>query len=172
MKSIAYIAGFICGLLFVGIGFIVTKKIGENKYGKSEKPYYDERQIAIRGKAYRLGFVIYTVLELAMMLISSCEINLPLNSLLIHGIILFTSFLGVIIYSIWKDAYFQNGERKGAFLVLIIFATLINVFAAIMPKLRGGNFSLSNLLITFFFVIVLINLMAKKLVDNKSAKEE
>lgn len=172
MKSIAYIAGFICGLLFVGIGFIVAKKIGENKYGKSEKPYYDERQLAIRGKAFRFGFIIYSVLEIIMIGISACEIKLPLSNTYIHGIIFFTAILAFIIYSIWTDTYFQNGERKGTWVIIIIFAVLINIFAAIFPKIRGGNISVVNLLVTFFLAILLANVWAKQIVDNKTANEE
>lgn len=172
MKSIAYIAGFICGLIFVAIGLFICKKIGDKKYGKSEKPYYDERQLAIRGKAFRFGFIIYSVLEFIMIGLSVCEIKLPLSDSYIHGIIFFTAFLGFIIYSIWTDAYFQNGERKGTWALIITFATFINIFAAIFPKIRGGNLSLANLLITIFLVIILANAWAKKLVDNKSAKEE
>lgn len=172
MKSIAYIAGFICGLIFVAIGLFICKKVGDKKYGKSEKPYYDERQLAIRGKAFRFGFIIYSVLEFIMIGISACEIKLPLSDSYIHGIIFFTAFLGFIIYSIWTDAYFQNGEKKGTWAIIIVFAAFINLFAAIMPKIRGGNIGLANLLITIFLVIILANAWTKKIVDNKSANEE
>lgn len=172
MKSIAYIVGFICGIVFVAVAALVSKKIGDKKYGKAEKPYYDERQIAIRGKAFRFGFLIYTILELVMMGIYAFNINLPLSGSYIHGIIFFTAFLGFIVYSIWTDAYFQNGEKQGTWVIIIVFAILINIFAAIMPKIRGKNISLANLLITIFLIIILVNVWAKKIADNKSEKEE
>lgn len=172
MKSVAYIVGFIVGILFVVFVYLISKKIEEKKYGKVEKPYYDERQIAVRGKAYALGFFLFSGFELIMLFLLAMEVTLPFSNLMIHGFILFTSFLGFIIYSIWTDAYFQNGEKKGPWLIIIIIATLVNLFSFILSLFSSENIAYGNLLISIFFVIILVNVWAKNLVDKKTAKNE
>lgn len=172
MKSVAYITGFVVGIAFVALFFIIAKKLDEKKHGKAEKASYDERQVAVRGKAFAFGFWLYTGFEGLAISLFACEVNLPISNLMLHGIIFFASLLGFVIYCIWTDAYFQNGERKGTWAKIIILALIVNIAAFILPKLRGGNFSYVNLVITIFLAVILINVQIKVFIDKKSEKEE
>lgn len=175
MKSPAYIAGFLAGIIVVFVIFLILVKITKKKNSSREKPKYDERQLAARGKAFGFGFNLYMLLEVAMMLCYGCDIALPFDAFTIHCSIFFIGFLGFIIFCIWTDAYFQIGENKRLWYAVIIFASALNIMIYFFQKYRKGEPSSYNLIIGIIALFTLANVIAKNIVsrikDNKADEE-
>ena len=104
-------AGVAVGI-FVGliVAFVMIKLANSNRKVKSE---YDERQLRVRGDAYRYAFYTVVIWEAVLIVLAYGDFHLPVPDLALHfaGII-----AGVIVLSticIWKDAYWGlNNNRR------------------------------------------------------------
>lgn len=170
MKSPAYVAGFVVGIVCVFIAFLVINLIAKKK-NKRTKVAYDERQQAARGKAFEFGFLVYTFIEVALMLCYGCDIVLPLSEYTIHTFTFFISFIAFIIYCIWTDAYFQVGEAKKFWFIIITAAGILNLLIFILQRIRKSSSSYTNLVCAIMCIVVVGNVFAKILVDKRAEKK-
>ena len=81
---------------------------------KKDKDYsgYDERQELIRGRAFRYGFLTLAALLAAAVLWEECVGALSIEFSLLMMACLMVGCLVVILYDIWKDAYWASGRRR------------------------------------------------------------
>ena len=83
---------------------------------KKDKDYsgYDERQELIRGRAFRYGFLTLAFSLAAVTLWEECVCALPIEFSLLMMACLMVGCLVVILYDIWKDAYWGIRQASGS----------------------------------------------------------
>lgn len=177
--SIAYVAGFIVGVLCVALVFTIIGIIWRKKHG-TKYGTYDERQILARGSAYKTGFFILMTYEVLTGMIS-----------LATGWQLFAdeftgSCIGIIIAAtafavqcIVKDAYCSLSENAKSVTILFLAIAGLNMAVAVWNIKDGESFltdgrlnfhSLNLLVVVMMFVIAIANLV--KMQDDKKEAGE
>ncbi len=158
-------------LIVLCIGLAVynhrKRKIREN---------YDERQLLIRGNAYKAGFMTIMLLNAGFLLLMMCNEEFSRYAI---GFISISFFGGLIVfagYSIMKDAFFSFHQNRSSYLLLclaVVVSQLVNFFT----KENWSNVSLLmsserilNLGCAAAFTVILVMLLIKRVFDD--AEEE
>ncbi|MBO4374779.1 MAG: hypothetical protein J5829_06700 [Lachnospiraceae bacterium] len=169
-KTIGFLAGIAVSLVIV---YIALKKL--NSDGKATTKY-DERQKAVRGKAYTYAF--WAVL-LANCILLALSVNEPVIERLGPVLFFVPVFIGItvqITYSIFNDGYVGLNTNLKKYLIFMIFVTIINVGVGVMAAINGqvcldgrlqGPFI--NILCGILFLIVVVDLLIKNAVENREA---
>lgn len=141
------------------------------------KPY-DERQMAIRGKAYRYGFIsMIAYYALLMMLhdlaIKFAEINLWIFIGLVIGGMAF------VTYSIFHDAYFGLGANDRMALISFALAAPAGIVVGIRKIGKGLAFEngllsieIMPMILGVFFLYICIMVGIKKMLDREGDHDE
>lgn len=104
------------GGLVIGLLVIVTFVRKDH----SIKAQYDERQLLIRGKAYKYGFITMAVVNFFLCILEKCDTNLLyLSAMLGIGVVCF--------YNIIHDAYLALNERYLSTAVILLILSVMNV---------------------------------------------
>ena len=170
-------AGMAIGIM-IGIILIVVCLKFANRDHKMETQY-DERQMEIRGKAYRLAFYTLLIYEAVMMCLDVAEIQLPVEPYFIH-------FLGIVIggtvlaeYTIWHDSYWGQNNNIKRYVVVFAACILLNLIPLIGPIRNGslmenGKMSIAivNLVAVVLLVVILITTLLKMVRDRNATEEE
>ncbi len=172
-KSIGFVFGLIIGLIFVVILF---KYANQNHKAKTE---YDERQAKIRGKAYQYSFYTLIVCEVIASVIDMMGIQLPMESYMIHIAAIFCGCLTLGGYTIWNDGYWGLNNNRKRYLLVIIFAVLLN-FIPIIGALYSGtmiengklNTPFLNVMVVIMLAVIGIIYLIKHLADKASEETE
>ena len=164
-KSAGLAVGIAVGLV---VAVVLILLANNNRKFKTQ---YDERQLKVRGDAYRYAFYTVLVWEAILFVLSYGEFTYPIPEHVLHfaGII-----LGVLVlsgYSIWKDAYWGLNNNRRRYGVILVVAGLLNALPLI-GALRGGDFPYVNLLCCVMLLFVGIELLVKHLVDRRSDSGE
>ena len=172
-KSSGVVFGILLGLIVVGFLFRLANS---NHKMRTE---YDERQLVIRGNAYRLAFYTILIYEVAMMVLEIGGITIPVNGYLIHfcGIVLGCMVLAS--YCIWKDVYWGLNNNRKRYAFVIIGVALINA-VPVAASIKGGSFikdgrlgeSGVNLICLIMLGVLGIELLAKHIQDTRAGEEE
>ena len=167
--SVAYGAGFICGVALVAIAGILIKK----KCFKS-KPVYDERQLLEQGKACKAAFyalIAYNML--AGLTDAILELNVGVYVMMIVGV-----GISIIIYAgicIWNEAYFPINQSAIKWIVWLFIIGVFNIFTGVMNiKAEPGSETGMGCLICAIMVIIVgfISLLKLYLTSRKSDEFE
>ncbi len=159
--------GLIAGILIVAITVLIIKKKTNNNC------QYDERQIAVRGKAFKAGFLTFIICQLAVYFIEVFkeEALMILVPGTVSMIVILLSLLVFIEVAIFKDAYFSPNKpfSKKWYALMLILTTAI--------LLRGFTaddlwYKVFNLGAGAFMVIVLVSILIKKLISRKSEEDD
>ena len=171
-------AAMICCAVIIAIMLVFTI-ITLIKADKSVPEKYDERQIAVQGKAYKLGFFTVIAVNLVFMVFSGF-----LGTFAQTGVYL---TLGIVIGAcvtvtslIMNDAYFRLDQNKTAFFVIVAAFAVINLVLGIRNIVKGnavvdGTVSFigtANLILGLMVVYIFIVLLVKKIRDSKEASDE
>lgn len=124
--------GVFFGLIMCVVIFIACNS---NRKIKSE---YDERQKAIRGEGYKLGFytVVIYLAFLTVFFVSDIEIPFVLSVLTFFGIAI--GVMASALYSIFHGAYWGLNNNKKSYGILFIIIAIINLAAGIMGIVDGS----------------------------------
>ena len=165
LKSAGLAAGIAVGLI-VAVALIL---IANNN--RKIKTQYDERQLKVRGDAYRYGFYTVLVWEAILFVLSYGEFTYPVPEHVLHfaGII-----LGILVlsgYSIWKDAYWGLNNNRRRYGIILVAAGLLNALPLI-GALRGGDVSYVNLMVCVMLLVVGIELLVKHVLDKRAESAE
>ena len=162
------------GLFFVGVFGVLAFN------SKKSKEEYDERQLAVRGRGYRYAY--FTVMILSILYVFTKDtISLPVSNELISVIILFISGIVLNTYIIFNDAYgsYKNNNYKKHF-ITYIFIFLLNggylirsivdhtLFKDGVLQFREGI----NLIVAISFIVLILNLVVKLVIDRYKKEEE
>ena len=135
----SYHAGRAFGLIFgIVVGLVLVAVL--LRYMNTDhrmKTKYDEMQQAIRSKGYKYGFYTVLIAE-ALLCVVSSAVTIPAEPIVIH---FFPIFAGVVVqssYSIWNGAEVGLNTNMKRYLVLAVFASLIN-FLAFFMAWRSGS---------------------------------
>ncbi|MBR7020309.1 MAG: hypothetical protein IKI15_04570 [Lachnospiraceae bacterium] len=145
------------------------------------KQDYDERQLQIRAKAYRLGFFTMIVSMLAVMFLQGWE---KWNSVVDNAFGILAALLFSLtvfgVYCVLNDAYFTRRENPKASL-LFCFGVLIMNIGAVLTNLSDdrsifvdGKLTFSpggNLLCVGMFGVFTLTLLIKMLIKPKEDDE-
>ena len=168
-KDIAVIAcGLVLGLILAAIILMLARK------SDAKTTRYDERQIAVQGKSYKLGFFTMIAYAALMMAFSSYVGELAeIGVLLLIGIILgaAVTITGLIL----QDAYFRLDENRRFYGAFFIVITVFNLGMGIVNIIRGnaamnGKISFTgtaNLLLGILSGYVVLLLLIKYIRDKK-----
>ena len=164
-KSAGLAAGIAVGLVVAVVLILLANN------NRKLKTQYDERQLKVRGDAYRYAFYTVLVWEAILFVLSYGEFTYPIPEHVLHfaGII-----LGILVlsgYSIWKDAYWGLNNNRRRYGIILVVAGLLNALPLI-GALRGGELSYVNLLCCVMLLFVGIELLVKHLVDRRSDSGE
>lgn len=173
--NITYLAGFIAGLLFVAV-FMTIAILIKRKKGINKK--YDERQKAIQGVAYKIGFLTCIGYFIANGLF--CDIIYKpwgsITDMNFAGVCL--GIIAMASYSIVKNAYISIGEKEKSYLFLFIIVAIINIMCFFINSgmLFDDNplenvYSL-NLICGITFFILSVVLGTKMIMDKVNSKKE
>ena len=146
---------------------------------KKDKDYsgYDERQELIRGRAFRYGFLTLAFSLAAVTLWEECVGALPIEFSLLMMACLMVGCLVVILYDIWKDAYWGIRQASGSNAAIVLMvAVMVMQYLSFRgacqcwqrdrrwhPHRDGGIY----LLIFAFFALIIVNLLLKAWVDKR-----
>jgi len=170
IRSAGMAVGILVGLF---IAFIIIRFSNSNNKYKTE---YDERQIKVRGDAYRFAFYAMMIFETIAALIEIAGIPLPFESYDLHfGSI----FIGCIVLSticIWKDAYWGLNNNRRRYGVVFIVCGLLNAIPVVMSLLSRQSEDMSFPYVSLMACIMLLvlgaELLVKQLVDGRKGREE
>lgn len=176
MKSTEYSLGFATGFVAVVVVTVIIALIIKKIAGK--KAEYDERQLAIRGKAYKVGCLTYAILLVASVILHS-NFELAVMPFYLEQTLILLAGLGTFIcFAIWNDAYFCVNQKKKQWTLAIMLASAANF--AIFFNTRENwftpegimNSSWNNLFVSVFTLIIALNVCLKMLADKRLEKEE
>lgn len=176
MKSTEYSLGFATGFIAVVVVTVIIALIIKKIIGK--KAEYDERQLAIRGKAYKVGCLTYAILLAASVILHS-NFELAVMPFYLEQTLILLAGLGTFIcFAIWNDAYFCVNQKKKQWTLAILLASAANF--AIFFNTRENwftpegimNSSWNNLFVSVFTLIIALNVCLKMLADKRLEKEE
>ena len=168
-----YMIGILCGIVF-GI-LLIALVAALAKKDTTAVSKYDERQIAMQGKATKYAF--YTMLVYSML--AAVVADLELFPLISPAVLLFAgTVLGAAVmvsYALWKDAYFKLNESKRTWVIAFGLIAVSNLFIGITNLVRGEitadgiiRFSeVGNLICAIFMVYLLILYFVKTALDKK-----
>ena len=167
-RRIDYVFYAIIALIFL---VIIVKAL---KKAKRNPAKYDERQILLRGKAYKMGFI--TILGLAILYVSLIPVfdELITYGYLFNGIIMVVGVMVFVVYSIWNDAFFSLKDDIDSYILMNIVIIIANC-VSMPPIAKDVNFiedvllsnRFFNILSILSFTIILIILLIKKYIDRK-----
>ena len=162
---------FLLGLMVAIFIVIVVRKI------KANDCEFDERQVLIRGKAYKIGFM--TMLLLAAAFVFACTVN---EDLVAYGhlwnvVSMFLGLTAFAVYSILNDAFLTLKQSAGKYFALCIVVTACNCLW--LPDVLRGKTTIAELLTSYeglnvvcalTFVIIGSTLIVKIFIDRKEVE--
>lgn len=167
------IVGFIVGIIIVAIFY----KIG-NINGKM-KTEYDERQKAIRGQSFKVGYFAMMISLGIMLCLSVAEITLPMIDGVIFFTIMFIGILATMIHSMINGAYWGLNNNRKRYILLFIICTIINLLVPIIALKDGSLFvegklqaPFINFLCGLLFVVAAIVSAVNKQTTSDEDEEE
>lgn len=176
--SIAYVAGFIVGVLMVAlVGFLVNK-LATGKFGM-KKCEFDERQNLAKGLAYRDGFWtlfigIFALLIIGRLIPEYIAVKINVDPFALYStLVTIFCFLGITVFlisSIMRDAYVGINQNKKRWQWYLLVIGLINLFGAYSNRgfVSAAVLSLCCAFLTFSGFIALI---IRSLLDKKDEEE-
>ena len=169
--------GWIIGIL-VGIVLVVILLKAINKNGKA-KTDYDERQQIERGKAYKYGFYTMMIACVLLLTLQIFEVDLSTLGLTTWFLPNFAGIIAQISYSIFHDAYEGLNTSMPRFVGIM---TGIAVFNFAFALISFGRIGLTeggllrpqflNLLCGILFLIIAVELLVKKMMNNRGERDE
>ena len=156
---------------FVLIWLIVRmRRDGQNNH-------YDEMQLAIRAKGYKMGFFVMLVGLFFVIFLMECTdvFQRMINPSFALGIVGFAGIVTFAVYCILNDAFYSIGQNRRTYIILCLIVILSNgigMTGSIMEWTTSGEKTLSfdnssSLLCCISFLIILIALLAKEKLDSK-----
>jgi hypothetical protein len=171
-KSLWLVIAVLAGLVVFGI-FL--------SWYTDRKQTFDERQLLIRAKAYRIGYISLIVAVIAITFLQTWEkwtstVDTPfaMLSALMFSLMVFG------VYCVTHDAFFHRTDNPKAYLGICIAVMLLNVLAVIRhvkdngTLFVGGKLTLSpggNMLFSGMFLVLVITIVIKMILVKREDEE-
>lgn len=171
-----FLIGVIGGLITVAVIYkLAAKFTGASTFCKDN---FDERQLLVRGNAYRYAFYTALILMAVLMIIGEFIPVLPVTTGLALFIIMLISIDVYAVYSILNDAYFgvkYDKKRYFVFFLIIIAMNLIGGVTNIMGSeiaVPYGLLECANIVVAAAFLPLLILLGIGAFTDKEDEEDE
>ncbi|MBP5605619.1 MAG: hypothetical protein J6X60_08770 [Ruminiclostridium sp.] len=159
---------FLC-ITALGVFFYAAKE--KNRGNNNE---YDERQIAARGKGYKVGFFTALIGFVVLILFDVAEIQLPLVETARYIILFFISIGTFVVYCIMNDAYIGLHTKCRSNIVLWLIIVAFETFQAVRDIIDGEMVKdgmITGSVITIALVILLLVIMTAMLIRSSQIKK-
>ena len=164
MKSAGLTVGILIGLI---LAFALILISNNNRKVRTE---YDERQIRVRGDAYRYAFYSVIICEVILLILAFGEFTLPVPEYVLHFGGILIGVLVLCTYCIWKDAYWGLNNNRRRYGIILVVAGLLNaipLFGALSHK-TTLDFPYVNLLTCIMLLVVGAELLLKQFLDRRA----
>ena len=161
--------------LAVGIALGLVIAVLLVKYANKDhavKSKYDERQEAVRGKAYRYAFYSILIYEALMLVLEVGQISLPLPSYVLHFAGIIVGCLVLAGYSIWNDVYWGLNNTRKRYAVIFLVCAALNAIPVVFTILGKATFDAAwlNAIVLIMLAVVGIELIIKEIIDKREAE--
>ena len=164
MKSAGLAFGIMIGLI-LAIALILISN--NNRKVRTE---YDERQLRVRGDAYRYAFYSVIICEVILLILAFGEVTLPVPDYVMHFGGILIGCLVLSTYCIWKDAYWGLNNNRRRYGIILVVAGLLNavpLFGALSRR-STLDFPFVNLLTCIMLLVVGVELLLKHFLDRRA----
>ena len=164
MKSAGLAFGIMIGLI-LAIALILISN--NNRKVRTE---YDERQLRVRGDAYRYAFYSVIICEVILLILEFGEVSLPTPAYVLHFGAIIIGCLVLCTYCIWKDAYWGLNNNRRRYGIILVVAGLLNaipLFGALSHR-STLDFPYVNLLTCIMLLVVGVELLLKHFLDRRA----
>ena len=164
MKSAGLTVGILIGLI---LAFALILISNNNRKVRTE---YDERQIRVRGDAYRYAFYSVIICEVILLILAFGEFTLPVPEYVLHFGGILIGVLVLCTYCIWKDAYWGLNNNRRRYGIILVVAGLLNaipLFGALSHK-TTLDFPYVKLLTCIMLLVVGAELLLKQFLDRRA----
>lgn len=167
-KSAGVAVGIVIGLI-VAIALILIAN--NNRKFKTE---YDERQLKVRGDAYRYAFYTVMIWEVILFVLAIGEFTLPLPGYVLHFAGLMVGIMVLSGYCIWRDAYWGLNNNRKRYGIILVVAGLLNAIPllGVLTNSEDEPFPYVNLLVCGMLLVVGVELLLKHLLDKRAEDAE
>lgn len=167
-KSAGVAVGIVIGLI-VAIALILIAN--NNRKFKTE---YDERQLKVRGDAYRYAFYTVMIWEVILFVLAIGEFTLPLPDYVLHFAGLMVGIMVLSGYCIWRDAYWGLNNNRKRYGIILVVAGLLNAIPlfGVLNNSEDEPFPYVNLLVCVMLLVVGVELLLKHLLDKRAEDAE
>ncbi len=175
-RMIGIVLGITVGILLTIVIIGITHKTKDGKMGKCE---YDERQEALRGKSFKVGFYATLTYVVILLAINAIGIELPVERPVIYFSIIFVGILAMVSHSLWTGAYWGINSDRRRFIIIELFVSLVNFVVPVRFMLDGSfitngkiGASAINLLCGILFLCIFIQDAIKNAISSKEDDNE
>ena len=176
--------GIFAALSFLAVIILIYTiiRVSRKNGAVSAKGEYDERQMVIRGRGYKLGCILYMIEFAFLMFSDGCGIDLPLTNGAQYSIMFFLPIGAFSVYCIMKDAYIGIRNDIRRFIILSAIIVIVDIVSTV-AQIAGGAMiaegKLTNACITpacgLLFLVVLLSLLIRNSqikAEERSGNEE
>jgi hypothetical protein len=168
METIIWLIAITFG---IAISCIAMKSLNK---GQKVKQKYDERQLLVRGDAYKYGFLA-TLITNGVLMTLSVDGQTEFLGVSAFFLPIFVGIVAQITYSIFKDAYIGLNDNTKNYLIFMAFVGILNLAIAIIATINGEliengvlAYSFLNYLCGGLFIILGLELFIKSRLDKKA----
>ena len=164
MKSAGLTVGILIGLV---LAFALILISNNNRKVRTE---YDERQLRVRGDAYRYAFYSVIICEVILLILEFGEVALPIPAYVLHFGGILIGCLVLCTYCIWKDAYWGLNNNRRRYGIILIVTGLLNAFplCGALSHRSTLDFPYVNLLTCIMLLVVGVELLLKHFLDRRA----
>lgn len=159
---------------FLGAVLAIVVAIVIRKSAYKHSCNYDERQIYIRGKGYKIGFITLLVFSCAYIFLCVGFEELLQYGYLWNTISMFLSLTIFAVFSIWNDAFFSLKQNPKKYLVLcavVIACNSIGIVEVISGRITAldliFSYKIINALCALSFLVIVVTIIIKIMTDRK-----
>ncbi|MCR5103259.1 MAG: hypothetical protein K6B68_02220 [Eubacterium sp.] len=174
---IGFFVGLVASVIFAIVVILLVCSM-MNKDGKI-KSKYDERQMIVRGNAYRISMWTLIVLLIIYGICETSGIDIPMENNAIIFLFIMMAVLVHAVYCIFNDGYFGINNIPKAYNIFLFLIGLMNVAIGVMNTVQGrlvedGKLSMPimNYICGFMFLIVGIAILIKHFMNKSNVKED
>ena len=175
--NVARAVGVAVGIL---IGPVITVLLvrfaNKNKKYKTE---YDERQLRVRGDAYRYAFYTMAVIEVILFILKLAEVSLPVHDSVLHIASVLIGCIVLCVYSIWKDAYWGINNNRKRYGVVMVVCGLLNLIPVVGAFAEGSMVQdgmitgpVINLMVCIMLLLIGFELLLKHILEKRAEQPE
>ena len=167
-KAAGLAVGILVGLIIAAVLIVIANK---NRKFKTE---YDERQLKVRGDAYRYAFYTVVIWEAVLLILAIGEFSFPVSAYILHYAGILAGVLVLSGYCIWKDAYWGLNNNRKRYGIILVIAGLLNALPLIslLTSPQNSDFPYINVLTCVMLVAVGIELLIKHMIDKRAEAAE